>query len=194
MEPKKQLKIIIQSVDSIGHMMACIGLAQALKQRGHRVYFINSPSYAGSYEKFDMDEIIVGKNATTSPFGSNESDQTAMKREHPIQNVMFLHNFLTKGIISGKSSFEKLDSFDKNNDSGFHQKLQNHIKETHEEISDLMAKEKPDLIIIDNFLVYPCIAFGKIPWATLISSGPLCLFDSSELPPLMSGERVIMAD
>ncbi|KAF7491826.1 putative UDP-glucosyltransferase YojK [Sarcoptes scabiei] len=133
-----------------------------------------------------MDEIIVGKNSAKSPFEVDESDQNEMK-QNIHKNIIFLQHFLDNGIISGISSLEKLESFDKNNDSDFHQKLQNHMKETHQEISDLIAKEKPDLIIIDNFLVYPCVAFGKIPWATLISSGPLCLFNSPELPPFMSG-------
>src|SRR5699024_6887067 len=64
--------------------------------------------------------------------------------------------------------------------------------ELHPEIERAITDGRPDVIILDHFLIPPCVLHGNIPWVLLVSAAPLLLYRSSELPPGMTGQFVKM--
>lgn len=185
-QPKKILKIFFMPMDGVGHINACVGMAQALAKRGHQIYFLSNPMFAGTYEKHGFKEIVLQSDVKQKMLETT-NDEKSDKKAHPIKAfVPMLQKWRESGMLSGKSSFEKLKVFDPEEDH-FLGKIYEELKEVHPKIVELIEQEKPDLIIVDHFLVPPCIAYGKTPWAFLFSGNPLFILEHPDLPPITSG-------
>ncbi|XP_046913805.2 NDP-glycosyltransferase YjiC-like [Dermatophagoides farinae] len=174
-----RLKIIFFSMDGVGHVNACIGLAQALANRCHEICFLTRKNFAGTYERFGFKELIWGIEDNTK----NSNDQSKI---HPLKAQQDMLDGIRKSpFLSNKSPIEKLTAFGSEND--FMKKMSLEIQEEHPKIKMLIEQELPDLIIVDHFIVAPCIAYGQIPWAFLFSGNPAFFFESPDIPPVMSG-------
>ena len=184
MSGKKSLKIFIYSADGVGHINACVGLGQAMVNRGHEVYFLCSLMFAGTLKKYGFHEIIL---TTKQHEDLNINDED--KKIHPITSVkMMLDKFRETGLLSDSRPIEKLECFDSTREDsmGFH--MYGATVEIHQQIVDAIQREQPDLIIIDNFIVDPFISFGKIPWAFSWSGNPAFMFfGHPDVPPPCSG-------
>ena len=53
-----KLTILFAPIDAVGHVNACIGLAEALKDRGHRIVFLVSKPYSGQLFSYGFEEEI----------------------------------------------------------------------------------------------------------------------------------------
>ncbi|KAH7636897.1 hypothetical protein HUG17_7103 [Dermatophagoides farinae] len=182
----KRLKIFFCSVDGVGHINACIGMAQALAKRGHQIYFLNNRNFISLFEKFGFNEIVLGLKSAASD--KSAENKVIDENNHPVKDVELNDIFAESGLLSGKSSYDQLDLFDRNkNDRFFCETMYNDLRNIHEEMANIIEKEKPDLIIVDYPLVAPCIAYGKIPWAFSWSGNPIPIYHSEKLPPFTSG-------
>ncbi|KAH9497176.1 hypothetical protein DERF_013180 [Dermatophagoides farinae] len=181
----QHLKIFFMAVDGVGHINACIGLAQPLIKRGHEVIFLTNEFFSGTYEKFGFKEIVL-KSAKVKQIMNKEGNQKA--EEHPTKAMAsVLKKFRDDGTLSGKPSIEKLQDFKPGGDNEFANLMYESVKEQNPQLITLIDEEKPDLIIMDQFIVPPCVAYGKIPWAFLCSACPRFLYDSDDIPPMCSG-------
>lgn len=182
---KKSLKIFFQACDGIGHINACIGLAQALANRGHRITFLNNRNFIGTFLKYGFDEIILDD-------GDDENNVDDRVKSHPIESVPVTQSFVESGFLSAKSSYDQLDLFDRHkNENLFCKLIYDDFKKVHEHMANVLKTEQPDLIVIDNSLIPPCIAFGQIPFIYSWSANPLMMFRSDKLPPMMSGKILV---
>ena len=59
------------------------------------------------------------------------------------------------------------------------------------QIEAAIQREKPDLFILDHFLISPAIQKSGIPWVYLFSANPLGLYDSEKLPPMGAGRCIV---
>ncbi|XP_027197758.2 NDP-glycosyltransferase YjiC-like [Dermatophagoides pteronyssinus] len=178
---KKSLKIFFQACDGIGHINACIGLAQALANRGHRITFLNNRNFIGTFLKYGFDEIILDD-------GDDENNVDDRVKSHPIESVPVTQSFVESGFLSAKSSYDQLDLFDRHkNENLFCKLIYDDFKKVHEHMANVLKTEQPDLIVIDNSLIPPCIVYGQIPFIYSWSANPLMMFRSDKLPPMMSG-------
>src|SRR5699024_10966992 len=55
------------------------------------------------------------------------------------------------------------------------------------QIAKHIETEKPDLFIIDHFMVPPALPLSGVPWIFLFSGNPLSLYKSDKLPPFGGG-------
>ena len=53
-------------MNALGHINACLGLAQELKVRGHRVVWAIDRSFKGKLNAYDFEEELVGKEVDLS--------------------------------------------------------------------------------------------------------------------------------
>ena len=61
-------------------------------------------------------------------------------------------------------------------------------KQQDDEYKEILDKVKPDLIVIDTYLVWPTLTLSGIPWVWLYSAAPQWLFTSGgKIPPYCSG-------
>ncbi len=63
---KKQLTIFFTPFDAFGHVHACIGIAEPLKQRGHRIIFGVTTGWKGKLLPYGFEEILYGKETQSS--------------------------------------------------------------------------------------------------------------------------------
>ena len=178
-------------MDAVGHINACVGLAQALAKRGHSIYFLTNPSFAGTFEKSGFNEIILigDENHQTIIAAKMKAKQEAT---HPLEAIAArLERIRKTNWLSEKSSYEKILEFNPNEPHDFLLERYEELRAVHPQIEAAIKQELPDLIIIDRFFIPPCIAYGTIPWASLFSGNPLHLYDSPDVPPRSSGKMNI---
>ena len=162
----RKLTILMTTVNAHGSLNPFIGLSQMLHKAGHRIVFAISESMKGRLEKYGFEEELY--------------EELCLERSPTT-------NFLTMGLVSDKTTFEKVIGYPKL----FLWKLKYFNEETEPNISQIIDKIKPDLIINDAMLSIPCIINSKIPWISLIPSNPLVAFDDERFPPFGSGKMEI---
>ena len=169
----KQLKIYFYSMDGVGHVNACVGVAQELANRQHKITFLNSRSYKGHFLKFGFEEIVV-----------EPEDDSGRPAEDPIKAMA--DSVLKSGLFNNKTAMEKAKLM-----KGPGKDIMKRIFDKSVKQFPLIAKaiddNKPDLVVVDHFFVPPCIVHSGIPWVSLVSACPLPLYDSDKLPPFKSG-------
>lgn len=172
------LKILFMLNDFVGPQNACIGLAQTLANRGHRIYFCIEKEFADKFSSYDFD----GKLCLLL-LNSNESEN----EQKQLQTLdVYVEKILSYGFVSDKSALEKVCQMSKVNlvKTTFEDKL----KKFDEQLNHYLCKIQPDLIIYDGEVISPAILFWqKCPWIYLFCSHPIGLFDSDLLPPFLSG-------
>ncbi|XP_027205156.2 NDP-glycosyltransferase YjiC-like [Dermatophagoides pteronyssinus] len=186
-DQKKSLKIFIYTSDGVGHINACVGLGQALiKYGGHRIYFICSTTFAGTFKQYGFEEIVM-----TMKQQADESNENAEqdRQIHPLLAMkMRVKKLQETGLLSDRKPIEKLDCFSSNEEDSIGNHMFNESVEHHQQIVDAVERERPDLIIVDHFIVDPFILYEKIPWAFSWSGNPTFMFSNHpDIPPPCSG-------
>ena len=165
----QKLTILFAPMDGVGHVNACIGVAERLRDRGHKIVFAIGIGWKGKLEKEGfIEELLVDPN---NNFKEDNSGDPVKK---------YVEELLTSGILSGIPPKEKLKQL---LGSGWFQKMIDLTKALCPTYQQIVDKHKPNLIIIDHFVAIPPILKSGIPWVLLFSGNPLRMFGSEELPP-----------
>ncbi|HEY6630195.1 MAG TPA: glycosyltransferase [Rhizobiaceae bacterium] len=149
---------------SFGAALNCIGIAQALRERGARPVFICHPGFSGLFADYGFPE-----HHLSAPAAERRPDtwQAFVERHLPHFNL---------------SPVEQLDTY---------------VGPTWEAIVDtaigveaslrqLLARLKPDAVVLDNVVMFPALAASGVPWVRMISCAETELPDPS-VPPYLSG-------
>jgi len=164
---EKSLTILFTPLDGYGHINACYGLAEALRDRGHRVVFAIDVSFKGKLVPFGFEEEIhsLPNSEPNSEFwAENAAKRAAALKKTPIEIV---EKFVRLGFTT---MFE-------------------HLKERDSQYVEIIAKVKPNVIIVDSYVCSPTLTNSGIPWAKVNSAAPLFCFESDKIPPAFSGMR-----
>jgi hypothetical protein len=169
----ERLTILFAPVDAVGHVNACIGIAQVLRDRGHRIVFAISDNWREKLKIYGFEEELIelSKKVTV---------------EDPAK---FWAEFLLKAGMFGPSSpLEKIKSIAGN---GFKEMIDRY-KASDPILKEIVCRIKPDIILIDGFRWMPSLMNSGIPWVWSISCNPLVIdhaIDDKRLPPSTSGKR-----
>ena len=183
----RKLKIFIHAMDGSGHMNACVGVAQALVKRGHKVSFLLNAAFAGQFAKFGFDEVVLHR---TPAEGNN--DQKNEERKNPVK--VFAKMIKEMGLLGPATPLERIKEKKKESDKVFSENLRQTTREFNPQIQAAIERDQPDLIILDHFLIPPAVPKSGIPWLLLFSGNPLAIFNSENLPPFSSGYSVANSD
>ncbi|KAJ6638329.1 putative UDP-glucosyltransferase YdhE [Pseudolycoriella hygida] len=168
-----KLKVLFAPAQGMGHIGACHGLADILRQQGHECVIILDIKFKGRLAKHGHQEAILQEigpesHSITEPellqsfFKSHTDDIIAMPPIDVIKSI---------GPIIGQM-FE--DS----------QKLEVNFKAVVDSVS-------PDVIICDTHIASPALMNSGIPWILLCSMAPMEFYNScnpdDKLPPAWSG-------
>ena len=165
-------------MEATGHINACLGLAQELHQRGHDITFLVSKAYDGYFKKYGFSEIILKRKKLS------DEAKKEKKGEDPVK--FMASRLLEWGVLSNKSSFEKSKILGEVTGKVFEEHIEN-VSEFHDQIKEAIEVGKPDVILLEHFVVSPCIMMGDVPWVFVFSCNPVSLFESNDLPPFKSG-------
>lgn len=173
----RKLEIYFHAVDVIGHINACVGMGQALADRGHHITFLTVPAFKDYYSKYGFEEIILPASPQP-PDAGTEDPVKAMSKQ-----------ILDSGIITNKTPLEKalMNKQTGTNNKAFRKKF-NDAKAYHETMVKVLREDKPDVVVVDHYFLLPSIVHSGIPWVIVESACPLCIFDGENLPPYLSGK------
>ena len=150
-----------------GPALNSVGIAQACERLGHRAVFLTAPDMEGVYAGYGFPEHLV-----------------PMAPPMPAEEVAaYWQNFIDGHIPNfNKSPYEQIDTYVKD--------CWEAIVETAEwaqkSLPAILEKVQPDVICVDNVILFPAIKqFGK-PWVRIISCSENEIPDP-DIPPHLSG-------
>jgi MGT family glycosyltransferase len=150
-----------------GPALNSVGIAQACKALGHEPVFLTAPDMSGVYAGYGFPEHVVNM---APPMAAEEVAQ-------------YWQNFINGHI----------PNFDKNP----YEQIDNYVRDCWDAIVDtavwaqkdlpqVLEKVRPDLICVDNVILFPAVKqFGK-PWVRIISCSENEIPDP-QIPPHLSG-------
>ena len=165
----KKLTVLFSPLDGWGHVNAGLGLAQELRERGHRIVFAVDAAFKDKLKPFGVEEELVKSTAPES-----EED----KEFWPKFMEQNCHILKEKDVsIIAEKFFFKLGAW----------KMLADVKERADQYKNIIARVKPDLIITDNYIASPVLLCSGIPFIWLFSASPHWGLSDKRIPPPWSG-------
>ncbi len=164
--PKEKLIALFPEA-SFGAALNCIGIAQALREQGARPVFICHEHFQGLFAEYGFAEYPL---LLDSPLSAEE-------HQH------YWERFIERNIpYFDQTPLEQIDSYiapawDAIIDTAI---------EAEKPLQQLLARLKPDAIVLDNVVMFPAIAKAGCPWVRVISCAETELPDPA-VPPYLSG-------
>ncbi|MGB4075013.1 glycosyltransferase [Pseudomonas sp.] len=152
---------------SFGAALNCIGIAQALREQGARPVFICHEHFQGLFAEYGFAEypILLG------------SALSAEEHQH------YWERFIERNIpYFDQTPLEQIDSYV----VPAWEAIIDTAIETEKPLQQLLARLKPDAIVLDNVVMFPAIAKAGCPWVRVISCAETELPDAA-VPPYLSG-------
>jgi MGT family glycosyltransferase len=146
----------------------CVGIGQALRERGHRVVFVIEESFAGNLEAQGFEERLV--RLGPAPDVEEEPGQ-------------FWKDFIRETApVFRKPTIDQLSEFIEPT----WQALCDGARYVDDRLCEIFDELSPDAIVEDNVVCFPAIHHSARPWARIVSCNPLELRDPA-IPPVFSG-------
>ena len=164
----RKLTILVAPMEGVGHVNATIGIAEALRDRGHRIVYVVAKSFEGRLKKYGFEEELLINEET--------------KEIKPGENIATRLN--SSGLFSNISPLEKMKILA--DPIRCDEMLDYRIKYV-EQYEKVMEKVNPDVILVDEYVGLPCLIHCGKPWVNIASTNPLFYIGDDILPPAMSG-------
>ena len=146
----------------------CVGIANVLRERGHRVVFVVEESFAGTLAAKGFEERLMRLQAPPEvpeepgQFWKDFIRDTAPHfREPTREQLATLILPIWEQLIAGSMYVE-------------------------DRLAEIFAELQPDVIVEDNVVAFPAVVAAGVPWVRMVSANPLEL-DDPGLPPAFSG-------
>ena len=159
--------IVLYPEAAYGPALNCVGIAQQLKAMGHNPVFVCDRGFKGEFEKYGFEENLV--------------DMSGGMSDEEIAN--FWANFIAGHLPHFRlSPIEQLPTYvipvwDAIVDSAII---------SHDGLTQHLQRLKPDVVCVDNVILFPAIKqYGK-PWIRIISCSENEIPDP-DIPPHLSG-------
>ncbi len=150
-----------------GPALNSVGIAQAVTARGHKAVFLSDPGFV---------EVYRGYGFEAHPVNLSEPMP-------PEQMAKFWEDFINGHIPNfRKSPYDQVDNYVKDCWTA----IVDSAKWAQKDLPGVLAEIAPDIICVDNVILFPAIKqFGK-PWVRIISCSENEIEDEG-IPPHLSG-------
>ena len=163
----KQKTIAFFPEGAFGPALNSVGIAQACRALGHRAVFICDPGFAGVFKGYGFEEFTV-----------NLSEPMPAE-----QMAKYWVDFINGHIPNfRKSPYEQIDNYVKD----CWEAIVDTAVWAQKELPGVLAKIKPDVICIDNVILFPATKQYGVPWVRIISCSENEIPDP-DIPPHLSG-------
>jgi MGT family glycosyltransferase len=159
--------IVLYPEAAFGPALNCVGIAQQLKAMGHNPVFVCDRGFKGEFEKYGFEENLVDMSG-------GMSDQ---------EIADFWTNFIAGHLPHFRlSPIEQLPTYV----IPVWEAIVDSAIISHEGLTEHLKRIKPDVVCVDNVILFPAIKkYGK-PWIRIISCSENEIPDP-EVPPHLSG-------
>ena len=150
-----------------GPALNSVGIAQAVEARGHKAVFLSDPGFVDVYKGYGFEAHPVNLSEPMPPE----------------QMAKFWEDFINGHIPNfRKSPYDQIDNYVKDCWTA----IVDSAKWAQKDLPGVLAEIKPDVICVDNVILFPAIKqFGK-PWVRIISCSENEIEDE-DIPPHLSG-------
>ncbi|MGN6682296.1 MAG: glycosyltransferase [Streptosporangiaceae bacterium] len=164
----RPLTFLFMPESAYGPTNNCVGIGDVLRSRGHRVVFAAEASWQGKLEPLGFAEDLV--NLAEPAGGDADAGQ-------------FWKEFIaTTAAEFRKPTIEQLDTWIK----PVWEELIAGAKYSHDQLTEIIARTAPDVIIEDNVVGFPALVTAGAPFVRIVSCNPLEL-KGRDVPPAFSG-------
>ncbi|MCY4350554.1 MAG: glycosyltransferase [Thiotrichales bacterium] len=152
---------------AFGPALNSVGIAQALEARGHRVIFLSDPGFVEVYEGYGFEAHPVN---LSEPMPSE-------------QMAKFWEDFINGHIPNfRKAPIDQIDNYVRE----CWEAIVDSARWAEKDLPGVLDRIRPDVVCIDNVVLFPAVKrFGK-PWARIISCSENEIEDDA-IPPHLSG-------
>lgn len=152
---------------AFGPALNSVGIAQAVTARGHRAVFLSDPGFVPVYEGYGFEAHPV---ALSAPMPADEL-------------AKFWENFINGHIPNfRKSPIDQIDNYVKD----CWEAIVDSAKWAQKDLPGILARVQPDVICVDNVILFPAIKQSGKPWVRIISCSENEIEDDA-IPPHLSG-------
>jgi len=150
-----------------GPALNSVGIAQAVQARGHRAVFLSDPGFVEVYQGYGFETHPVCLSAPMPPE----------------QMAKFWEDFINGHIPNfRKSPYDQVDNYVKDCWSA----IVDSAKWAQQDLPGVLARIQPDVICVDNVILFPAIKQSGKPWVRIISCSENEIEDPN-IPPHLSG-------
>ncbi len=165
------LTVLFMPESAYGPTNNCIGIGDVLQQRGHRVVFAAEASWRGRLEPMGFVEDLVDL-APPPPADAGEQDAG-----------QFWKDFIRDTAPEfRKPTVEQLETFMQPT----WQALIDGARFCEPQLREIVARQKPDVIVEDNVVCFPALQTSGAPFVRIMSCNPLEI-PGPDIPPAYSG-------
>ncbi|OBY49245.1 glycosyltransferase [Pseudomonas sp. AU12215] len=152
---------------SFGAALNCIGIAQALRELGARPVFICHAHFQGIFAEYGFAEYPL----------QLDSPLSAADHQH------YWERFIERNVpYFDQPPLAQIDSYV----APAWEAIIDTAIESEKPLQQLLARLKPDAIVLDNVVSFPAISAAGCPWVRMISCAETELPDPA-VPPYLSG-------
>ena len=156
---------------AFGPALNSVGIGQALTRLGHKVVFLSDPGFLDVYKGYGFEAYPVNMSEPLPPE----------------EMARFWTDFINGHIPNfRKSPYDQIDNYVK----GCWEMIVETAKWAEKDLPGVLAKVKPDVVCVDNVILFPAIKryarANKKPWVRVISCSENEIEDP-DIPPHLSG-------
>jgi MGT family glycosyltransferase len=165
------LTVLFMPESAYGPTNNCIGIGDILRRRGHTVVFAAERSWSGKLEKLGFVEDLVD---LAPPPAADAAEQDAGQ---------FWKDFIRETAPEfRKPTIEQLSTFMQPT----WQALIDGARFCEPQLREIIARQKPDVIVEDNVVCFPALLTSGAPFVRIMSCNPLEM-PGPDVPPAYSG-------
>ncbi len=152
---------------AFGPALNSVGIAQACADLGHRCVFLTDPGFSGVFADYGFEERTVNLSEPMDP------DEMAQ----------YWQDFINGHIPNfDKTPYEQIDNYVKE----CWEAIVDTAKWAEKDLPHVLAELKPDIVCVDNVILFPAIKRYGVPWVRIISCSENEISDP-HIPPHLSG-------
>ena len=168
-KPKKVIALFPEA--AYGPALNSVGIGQALEKLGHKVVFLSDPGFLDVYKGYGFEAHSVNLSEPMPPE----------------EMAKFWVDFINGHIPNfRKSPYDQIDNYVR----GCWEMIVETAKWAEKDLPSVLDKVKPDVICVDNVILFPAIKRyakqNKKPWVRVISCSENEIEDP-DIPPHLSG-------
>ena len=147
-----KITVMFYPMNMVGPINAAIGMAEILRDSGHRVVFAVKNDWSSKLEHLGFDKEIIGEKDKFESKGSAERNATDFR-------YLFESTSRLEKMKIMNTSLVDLESEAIRTDEPF--------------LEEIVKRVRPDVILIDNVFWIPSLMGSGIPWVLVMTCNPL---------------------